>query len=284
MSELSGRTCLVTGATRGIGRAAAEALARMGATVVLHGRDPAAVDAACGEIARASGNPNVSGEVADFSSLADVARLANDIAARHARLHVLVNNAGTSSRRRRETRDGFEWLFGVNHLAPFLLTSLLLEKLKLSAPARVINVASMAYKRSALDLDDPNWERRSYRSLQAYGASKLANILFTAELARRLDGSGVTANSLHPGVVATNIFNQLGWFGRLFTAVAKPLLLTPEAGAKTTIYLASDPAVGAVSGKFFDRCRETALNPLARDAVAARRLWEISARLTASAR
>ena len=279
MTDLTGRTCLVTGATHGIGRATAEALAALGATVIVHGRDSAAVGAVCHEIARASGNAHVTGVVADFASLAAVRRLAADVTARHARLDVLVNNAGTSARHRRLTSDGFEWLLGVNHLAPFLLTTLLLDKLKASAPARVVTVASRAYRRGTLELDDLNWERRKYRSLKAYSDTKLANILFTRELARRVAGSGVTANSLHPGVVATNIFNQLGFFGRVFTMLAKPLLLTSAEGAKTSVYLASAAEVAGVSGKFFDRCRERPLEPVASDDAGAQRLWERSEQL-----
>jgi NAD(P)-dependent dehydrogenase (short-subunit alcohol dehydrogenase family) len=279
MTELTGRTCLVTGATHGIGRATAEALAVLGATVIVHGRDSAKVGAVCHEIVRVSGNAHVTGVVADFASLAAVRRLAADIAARHARLDVLVNNAGTSARQRRLTSDGFEWLLGVNHLAPFLLTTLLLEKLKASAPARIVNVASMAYRRGTLELDDLNWERRKYRSLKAYSDSKLANILFTRELARRVAGSGVTANSLHPGVVATNIFNQLGFFGRVFTVLTKPLLLTSAEGARPSVYLATAAEVVGVSGKFFDRCRERPLDPVASDDTAAQRLWERSEQL-----
>ncbi len=276
MSELRGRTCLVTGATRGIGRATAEALARLGATVLVHGRDSASVGAVCRALVRATGNGSIAGVVADFSSLDAVRRLAADVAAQHGRLDVLVNNAGTSALTRRTTKDGFEWLFGVNHLAPFVLTNALLPQLTASAPARIVTVASMAYRRGALDLGDLNWEKRRYDSLKAYGASKLANILFTRELARRLGGAGVTANCLHPGVVATNIFAHLGPFGRLFGVVARPLLLSPAAGAKTSVYLASSPEVAGVTGKFFDRCRERALEARAEDAAAARRLWEQS--------
>jgi NAD(P)-dependent dehydrogenase (short-subunit alcohol dehydrogenase family) len=279
MAELTGKTCLVTGATHGIGRATAEALAALGATVIVHGRDSAAVGAVCHEIVRVTGNGHVTGVVADFASLAAVRRLAAEVSARHARLDVLVNNAGTSARQRRLTSDGFEWLLGVNHLAPFLLTKLLLDKLKASAPARVVTVASRAHRRGTLELDDLNWERRKYNALKAYADSKLANILVTRELARRLAGSGVTANSLHPGVVATNIFNQLGFLGRAFTRIAKPLLLTSSEGAKTSVYLASSPEAASVNGKYFERCREAPLAPVACDDAGAERLWERSEQL-----
>jgi NAD(P)-dependent dehydrogenase (short-subunit alcohol dehydrogenase family) len=278
--DLKGRTCLVTGATHGIGRATAEALARLGADVLVHGRDSVVVGVVCREIVRASGNPSVNGVVADFASLAAVRRLAAEIVERQERLDVLVNNAGTSTRQRRLTNDGFEWQFGVNHLAPFVLTNLLVDKLKANAPARIVTVSSMAYRRATLDLDDPNWERRKYDTFGAYGASKLANILFTRELARRLEGSRVTANCLHPGVVATNIFNQLGWIGRLFTILARPLLLSPKDGAKTSLHLATSPEVAEISGRFFEKCREKPLEANALDDTRARALWELSERLS----
>jgi NAD(P)-dependent dehydrogenase (short-subunit alcohol dehydrogenase family) len=221
----------------------------------------------------------VTGVVGDLSSLAAVRRLAKDVAAQHPRLDVLVNNAGTGSLRRETTADGFERQFAVNHLAPFLLTNLLLERLKASSAARVVTVSSMAHRSGKLDFDDLNWERRKYSGLQAYSASKLANILFTIELARRLSGSRVTANCLHPGVVATNIFSTMGFGGRLLTVLFRPFMLSPAKGALTSVYLASSPEVANVTGKFFDKCREAATAPAAQDADAARRLWEISERL-----
>jgi NAD(P)-dependent dehydrogenase (short-subunit alcohol dehydrogenase family) len=281
MIDLTGRTCVVTGATRGLGRATAEALARMGATVVLHGRDAAALGAVSRKIANSTGNTNVAGLIADFASLADVRRLANEITARHERIDVLVNNAGTAVNVRRLTTDGFEWQFGVNHLAPFLLTTLLLDRLKASAPARIVTVASRAHKRGVIDFDDLNWERRKYDGLQVYSATKLANILFTGELARRLAGANVTANCLHPGVVATRIFSHMGLFGKVFGALSKPLLLPPEKGAETTVYLATSAEVANVSGKYFDKCKAVEPAPAANEDAVARRLWEISVRLTA---
>ncbi len=281
MTDLTGHTCLVTGATRGIGRATAEALAKLGAAVVIHGRDSAAVGAVCRAVMRVSRSGQVTGVVADFASLAAVRRMASEVAARHPRLDLLVNNAGASALERRVTGDGLEWLFGVNHLAPFLLTTLLLTTLTGNAPARIVTVASMAYRRAGLDLDDLQWQRRRYQSLPAYGASKIANILFTIELARRLEGTGVTANCLHPGVVATHIFAGLGVLGRVFGVLAKPLLLSPAAGAKTSVHLASAPELARVSGRFFDKCREVALEAAAADPAVARRLWEISEQLVA---
>jgi NAD(P)-dependent dehydrogenase (short-subunit alcohol dehydrogenase family) len=280
MIDLRGRVCLVTGATHGIGRATAEALAKMGATVLVHGRDSLVVGVVCREISRSAGAGSVSGVVADFSSLAAVRRLAQELVTQHSRLDVLVNNAGTGMLERKETADGFEWQFGVNHLAPFLLTNLLLDVLKKNKAVRIVNVASMAYARARLDFDDLQAARKKYSTFAAYGASKLANILFTLELARRLEGSDVTANCLHPGVVATNIFRNLGTIGKVFTFVGRPFMLSSARGAETSVYLASSPDVAKVSGKYFDKCKEARLLPHATDMEAARRLWEVSEQLT----
>jgi len=278
MTDMSGRICLVTGATRGIGRATAEALAKSGAHVLLHGRDSASVGAVCREMVRYG---QVDGVVGDLSSLAAVRKLATEVAAQYPRLDVLVNNAGTGTRRRQTTGDGYERTFAINHLAPFLLTNLLLERLKAGKAARVVTVSSMAHRGAKLDFDDLNWETRKFSGLGAYGASKLANILFTVELASRLAGSGVTANCLHPGVVATNIFTAFGGrTGKVFTVLLRPFMLSPADGAKTSIYLASSPEVANVTGKFFDKCREVPPTPAAQDAAAAKRLWDVSAKLT----
>jgi NAD(P)-dependent dehydrogenase (short-subunit alcohol dehydrogenase family) len=278
MTAMSGRICLVTGATRGIGRATAEALAKSGAQVLVHGRDSASVGAVCREMIRYG---QVTGVVGDLGSLAAVRKLAGEIAAQYPRLDVLVNNAGTGSRRRQTTADGYERTFGINHLAPFLLTNLLLEKLKASKAARVVTVSSMAHRGATLDFDDLNFEKRKYSGLRAYGESKLANILFTVELATRLAGSSVTANCLHPGVVATNIFAAFGGpTGKIFSVLLRPFMLSPADGAKTSIYLASSPEVANVTSKFFDKCREVPPAPAAQDGAAAKRLWEISAKLT----
>ena len=279
MTDLSGRCCVVTGATNGIGRATAHALAEMGAAVVVHGRNAAAVDAVRRAIAEVTRNGRVTGAVADFGSLADVRRMARDVASRHGHIDVLVNNAGTMSRVRRTTADGFEWQFGVNHLAPFLLTNLLLDAVKASAAGRVVNVASQAHRRATIDFDDLQLERKRYSGFRAYGASKLANILFTAELSRRLAGTNVTANCLHPGVVATNIFGG-GAVGTLIRLLGRWVLLSPTEGAATSVYLASSAQVAGVTGKYFDKCREVAPASTASDTAAAARLWGISERLT----
>lgn len=280
MTDLSGQVCLVTGATRGIGRVTAEALAKRGAFVLVHGRDSVTVGLVCREIGRLVGDANLTGLVADLSSMADVRKLADEVLAARDRLDVLVNNAGSVTVRRTVTADGLEWQLATNHLAPFLLTNLLLERLKASAPARVVTVSSAAHRRAELDFDDLNWETRKYNSMGAYSASKLANIYFTSELARRLDGTGVTANCLHPGVVATNIFSHGGSIGKLIGLVARPFMLSAEDGAKTSIYLATSPKVAEVSGRYFVKSAPVELEPVAIDAEAARRLWEISAKLT----
>lgn len=284
MTDLEGRRCVVTGATSGIGRETARALALRGAEVIVHGRDSAAVGATCRSIVVSAPSARVSGIVADFSALASVRRMANELAARHATIDVLVNNAAAVPAARKLTADGYEWQFGVNHLAPFLLTNLLLGTLKKSGPARIVNVSSEAHRRARIDFDDLQSERGKYNALRAYGASKLANILFTLELSRRLAGTGVTANSLHPGLVMTNIFREAGPVERtLIRLLGRWLMLSPAQGAATSVYLASSPEVAGVTGKYFAKCRELEPAPQAGDAAAAARLWEISEQLTASA-
>jgi len=276
---LAGRTILITGATRGIGQATAEALARMGATIIVHGRDAGRVERACNALKQSALYAPVFGAVADLASLADVHRLADEIEQRHDRLDVLINNAGCVTRRRRETEDGLEWQLAVNHLAPFLLTHRLLDKLNAGAPARIVNVSSMAHHRAALDLDDLNWERRRYSGIGAYGATKLANILFTRELARRLDPTRVTVNCLHPGVVATNIFAGMGVVGALFGILSKPFMLASGKGAETSVFLAASEDAHGVNGRFFDKSKPVEPSLAALDDAAAAALWERSERL-----
>lgn len=277
---LAGRTILVTGATRGIGYATAAALAQMGASVIVHGRDPVRVEDACSRLRSAAKQQAIHGLVADLGSLASVRRLADEVKNDHDRLDVLINNAGLVTRKREQTADGFERQLAVNHLAPFLLTNLLLDRLLASGPARIVNVASNAHHRAQFDLDDLNWKKRPYSGIGAYGATKLANILFTAELARRLEGSGVTANCLHPGVVSTNIFTGMGILGTLFGIVTRPFLLSAESGAATSTYLAAGPEVAAVSGKYFNLCKPVTPAPAGMDQRAAAALWQHSERLT----
>ena len=279
MPDLSGKTCVVTGATSGIGESTALALVRMGARVVVVGRSRERGEATLSRLAAAGGAGRVELRLADLASLAEVRRLAGEILDTCPELHLLVNNAGLVNLERRITVDGFEETFAVNHLAYFALTNLLLERLVASAPARIVNVASDAHRFGALDLDDLQNENR-YRSMQTYGRSKSANILFTIELARRLAGTGVTANALHPGAVASRLGTQNGWVGKLVTGLLKPFFKTPDQGARTSVHVATVPELDGISGAYFAKCREKRPAAPARDPETARRLWETSARLT----
>jgi len=272
--------CLVTGATTGIGLATAEGLARAGAHVILGARSAARGEAARERVARATGSERLEVAVADLSVQAEVRRLADEVARAHPRLDVLVNNAGLVMGRRVETADGIETTWAVNHLAPFLLTNLLRDKLVASAPARVVTVASDAHSGARLDLDDPQFARRRFSSMTVYGHSKLANILFTAELARRLEGTGVTANCLHPGVVASEFGTRPGGLFSFGWRLLRPFVLTPERGADTSIYLATSPEVADVTGRYFYRRKPIDPSREARDPDLARRLWEASERMT----
>ncbi len=272
---MEGKVCLITGATGGIGRETALALARKGAEVVLVARSRERGEATREEIAREAGNSGISLLLADLASQAQIRHLAGECRRRHDRLHVLINNAGTFTWRRRLTDDGLETQFAVNHLAPFLLTNLLLELLISSSPARIITVASESHRHGRLAWENLQGEK-GYSGLRAYGTSKLANVLFTRELARRLAGTGVTANAVHPGVVATEIL--LGSFPPL--RLLKPFMWTPEQGAEPLVHLAADREGEEVSGRYFARHEQMQPAPLARDDEAARRLWELSEKLT----
>jgi NAD(P)-dependent dehydrogenase (short-subunit alcohol dehydrogenase family) len=280
--DLSGKLCMVTGATSGIGKAAATELARMGATLVLVARDAGRAERAVKEIADASGNRDLEVMLADLSSQDQVRRLARDFLATGKPLHVLLNNAGVLMFRREETVDGIETTFAVNHLAYFLLTNLLLEHLTASAPARIVNVASDAhvYARGRLDFGDVESHRR-YRPMQVYGRSKLANILFTRELARRLEGTGVTANALHPGFVGSNFARNNGLLASVGMLLARPFARSPQKGAETAVYLCSSPEVEGVSGEYFFDEKQRWPKRYAQNDDDARRLWEVSERLTA---
>ena len=277
--QMDGRVCLVTGATSGIGRETALELARRGATVALVARDPVRGEGTLAEVKRAAAGAPPLLFRADLGSLPDVRRLAGEVSHRLPRLDVLVNNAGAIHMERKRSADGHEMTFAVNHLAPFLLTNLLLPKLRASAPARVVNVASDAHRPATLDLDDLMGER-SYRGMRAYSQSKLANVLFTYELARRLDGTGVTTNALHPGVVATGFGrNDPGWL-RVAVRLLSPFLLDARRGAATTLHVATAPELEGVTGRYFARSREADSSPASHDREAQRRLWEASERLT----
>jgi NAD(P)-dependent dehydrogenase (short-subunit alcohol dehydrogenase family) len=269
-------TILITGASAGIGFATAHGLAEMGFRVVMLCRHAERSEAARFQIVQETGNPDVHLVVADLASLADIRRAAAEILDRFDRLHVLINNAGVVLPRRELTADGFERTFAVNHLAYFLLTYLLLDRLRASAPARIVNVASNAHRRGRIDFDNLQGERR-YAPYAIYAQSKLANVLFTRTLASRLEGSGVTANALHPGVVRTQIagtgFHPLALAFRLFGAFYR----SPRQGAETSIYLAASPDVEGVSGAYFVRKKATRAAPAAYDDTVAERLWRVSA-------
>lgn len=276
--DLRGRTVLLTGGNAGIGKATAVVLARCGAHVVITARDEARGRAAVAEIRERSGSSDVELMLLDLADLSSVRALAAAFAARYERLDVLINNAGVIRTDREETVDGFETTIGVNHLGPFLLTLRLLPLLRASAPARIVNVASMAHRRAELDPDDLHHEDRAYRPMAAYAASKLANILFTRELARRLDGTGVTVNACHPGTIASG-FGRDGDTRGIFPvllAIARPFMLRPEHGAVTPTHLAGSPEVAGATGGYYVRRRRVRPSAAARDEELARRLWEAS--------
>jgi retinol dehydrogenase 14 len=276
--NLKGRVCVITGATQGIGRAAAEDLVRLGATTVLICRKQADGERIAGELTPlATEPPDV--VAADLSSQSSIRAAADRILDRYPRLHVLINNAGVFTHRREETIDGLERQFAVNHLAYFLLTRLLLDRLEAGSPARIINVSSGAHAGAAIDFDDLQGTR-AYDGNRAYSQSKLANILFTYELARRLQGTGVTANCLHPGVIATRLladYMRVPVFGG---AVSRTFGASPRKGAETIVYLASSPEVDGVSGKYFVNRKAVASSRQSYDEATARRLWQVSEQLT----
>jgi NAD(P)-dependent dehydrogenase (short-subunit alcohol dehydrogenase family) len=278
---MRGRVCLVTGATSGIGKATAHALAALGATVVLVGRDPQKGEATVQKIREDTRNEEVELLSADLSSQTSIRRLSDHVLAEHDRLQVLVNCAGAFFRDRRVTIDGLEMTFALNHLAYFMLTTLLLDLLQESAPARVVNVTSGAHSRGRMDFEDLQGER-GYRGQAAYNQSKLANVLFTYELARRLDGTGVTVNCVHPGVVNTNFGRQnqpLAW--RLVISMVAPFMRSLKKGAETVVYLSSDPEVESVTGKYFHDLKAKRSSKLSYDPAVAARLWQVSEELTA---
>lgn len=276
---MQGKVCVITGATSGIGLVAAERLAAMGARLVLVGRDKARGEAALARIKRRSPGAQLRIHYADLSRLAEMNRLAAEIAAVEPRIDVLVNNAGAMFQQRGVTEDGLERTFALNHMAYFVLSNRLRDRLAAAAPSRIVSVASDAHRGNTLDFADLQ-ATRNYRGFTAYGRSKLANILFTRELARRLAGSGVTANCLHPGFVASRFGDNNPGLFRLGLGIAKSVFaVSPEKGAETIVYLAASPEVAGVSGGYFAKCRPAAPTEAARDDTAARRLWEESARL-----
>ncbi len=277
--ELYDKVCMVTGATSGIGQVAAHELAAMGATLFLVCRDRAKGERTAADIQAQTGNGRVNLLVGDLSSLAAVREIARSFLAREQPLHLLLNNAGVINLQRVSTVDGHEEMFAVNHLAPYLLTNLLLDRIKASAPARIVNVASDAHAFvKSMNFADLNF-KVGFRGMKVYGHSKLANILFTRELAKRVDGSGVTVNAVHPGAVATGLGSQNGLLGRMVQPLMKLFLKSPEQGARTLIYASTAPALADVTGRYFANCREKHPKPWATDDGAAERLWTVSAEL-----
>lgn len=278
-SNMQGKICLVTGSSSGIGKVTARELARMGATVVMVCRDRAKGEAAQAEIKAASGSEQVDLLLADLTSLADVRRVAADFKQKYTRLHILIHNAGAINSARKVTPDGLEATFAANYLAPFLLTEQLLDVLKASAPARIVNVSSAAHQAGRIDFADLQGEKR-YNPWKAYGQAKLALLLFTYELASQLEGSGVTVNALHPGVIASNFDQGLSNFFRFGWKLMYPFLSSVERGAQTTLYLATSPEVEGVSGKYFVNLRERKSSSRSYSEATRQRLWQLSKELT----
>lgn len=272
---MDGKTCIITGASSGIGKATAEQLALMGAGVVMVCRNRGRGERAKAAVEKKSGSRSVELMIADLASLGSVRAFAREYEESHEFLHVLINNAGVVRLRRSLTVDGFETTFQVNYLSPFLLTNLLLPLLKRSAPSRIVNVSSVAHYGGHVDLGDLQLER-GYGVMWAYSRSKLALVLFTRELARRLEGTGVTVNSLHPGGVATNIWGSPLGPASFFGKVTRLFLLSPEKGARTQVYLASSPDVGQVSGEYFEAGGKKRSSAESYDQSLAERLWDAS--------
>ncbi len=278
--DMSGRVCMITGTTSGIGKATALGLAKMGATVIMVARNEADLRAAADDIKEKTANESIDFIVADLSSQESVHRLAEDFRNKYQHLHVLINNAGLTAEHKTLSVDGIDTLFAVNYLAPFLLTNLLLDVLKVSAPSRVVNVSSDGHKFGRIDFDDIQSKKRS--AIGAYGDSKLALNLFTYELARKIKGTGVTANALHPGVVATNIgsHDSSPFITRFIWKIFKVFMSSPDKGAQTSMFLASSPDVDGVSGKYFVKSKETRSSKESYDESVGQRLWQVSEELT----
>jgi NAD(P)-dependent dehydrogenase (short-subunit alcohol dehydrogenase family) len=270
---------LITGANSGIGKAASLALAKMGATIVMVARDKEKGEAAKSEIIRESLNSSVDLLLADLSSLESVRQLVIEFRKKYSKLHVLINNAGLFNRRRRVTMDGYENTFATNYLAPFLLTNLQLDLLRASAPSRIVNVSSVGHYNGRINFDDLNLEKE-YGGWKAYGQSKLALVLFTHELAKKLQGTGVTINSVHPGTVATNIWTRPFGPAGFIMALPKLFMTSPEQGAQTIVYLASSPDAKNLNGEYLDKLKVKKSSDESYDEEIAQRLWDVSAKLT----
>jgi NAD(P)-dependent dehydrogenase (short-subunit alcohol dehydrogenase family) len=277
--NMSGKVCLVTGGTSGIGYVTARELAKVEANVVITARSEEKGKRSVEKLRAESGNSKINALIADFSFQSQVRKLVEEFKRQYDRLDVLINNAGAIYFRRTLTQDGIEMTFAANQLAPFLLTNLLLERLVSSAPARVVNVASNAHEGHVINFDDLEGER-NYSFMNAYGQSKLANVMFTYELDRRLAGSEVTVNAVHPGYVGTNMGGNNGWLVRLFLPINRLWAIDVDQGAETVIYLASSPEVDGVSGKYYYQNKAVPSSPYSHDENAAKRLWEVSVEMT----
>jgi len=277
--DMTGKTCLVTGGNSGIGKATALGLARMGANVVIVSRSKEKGEAALTEIIAKSGNRNVELMLADMSSQDSIRKFAGDFKVGHEKLHLLVNNAGVYLTRRTTTVEGLESTFAINHLGPFLLTNLLVDLLKASAPSRIVNVTSDAHNGAKVKFEDLQGEKK-FSGWQAYGQSKLAMILFTHELATRLDGTGVTVNSAHPGVVRTNFAKNNGGLVAFGFRLIGAFFISPETAAKRILYVATSPDLEGVNGKYFTKMHAAKSSQESYDDDSAKRLWQMSEQLT----
>ena len=275
---MQGKTIVITGATSGIGEVAAMRLARQGARLLLVARDPRRAQRVLTRLKSAAPAARHGVYPADLSRLSEMKRVGAEIATAEPRIDVLINNAGAFFSARRLTEDGLERTFALNHMAYFVLTCTLIDRLKAAAPSRIVSTASIAHRGAHLDFADLQGEK-GYDGYKAYGRSKLCNILFTRELARRLAGTGVTANCLHPGFVATRFGDQAGGVMSLVIRAAKLFAISPEKGAETIVHLASSPEVAGSSGGYFDKCRPASPTTEARDDAAAARLWAESVRI-----
>ena len=274
---MKGKICMITGANSGIGKATAIALAEMGATVVMVCREKATGENAQKEIIELTGNKNVDLFLCDLSSLKEIREFVSNFKNKYQVLHILINNAGVMMKQGIISTDGFEMNLAVNHLAPFLLTNLLLDMLKKSAPSRIINVSSGAHKMAKLDINDLQSENKKLRLMRIYGNSKLALMLFSYELSRKLEGTNVTINTVHPGVVATNLGRHQSKFSQGFSKV---VFKKPEKGAETSIYLASSPEVEGITGKYFVNKQSRKSSEASYNEDNAKKIWKISSEMT----
>ncbi len=278
MASMDGKICIVTGANSGIGKETARGLAQAGATVILACRDLPKGEAAKAEIAASATEGERTKVMAlDLASIASIRGFAAAFAKSYGKLHVLVNNAGLSPSEKRQTADGLELTFGVNHVGPHLLTKELVPILTASAPARVVFVSSSLHKSATMDLDDPMFERRAFTWMKAYGASKLANVCDALSWAEKLRGAGVTVNALHPGVVATGLARDVWWL----SLMGRAFFISPQKGARTSLFVATDSSLEGVTGKYFEGARERPVNALANDPAVREKLWALTEKLIA---